>query len=208
MAGGDCIDDAVRHEALIDRVGWKDPPSACRSRSSEAGGSLILGTQGRVGAAPTTTGRAGTVRRFGSGKRDEKVYERNQCRRPLSDAPTPNLTDMGREAAHACWWATPKPIGVSSVGRPRRRSAAYPWRCCRGTAGRLPRRPVVSERGNHSGAALRPATLAGGGQVRGRLLGPGWGGALVVVGGRESRSQGEGGQRVRSGWPGMSGGRR
>lgn len=29
-------------------------------------------------AAPTTTGRIGTARRYGSGKRDEKVYVRNQ----------------------------------------------------------------------------------------------------------------------------------
>jgi hypothetical protein len=31
-----------------------------------------------VGAALTTTGRIGTARRSGSGKRDEKVYVRNQ----------------------------------------------------------------------------------------------------------------------------------
>jgi hypothetical protein len=31
-----------------------------------------------VRAAPTTTGRTGTARRSGSGKRDEKVYVRNQ----------------------------------------------------------------------------------------------------------------------------------
>jgi hypothetical protein len=32
-----------------------------------------------VGAALTTTGRTGTARRSGSGKRDEEVYVRNQC---------------------------------------------------------------------------------------------------------------------------------
>src|SRR3990172_748845 len=31
VAGGDCIDDAVRHEAPYDRVGGRSPPSACRS---------------------------------------------------------------------------------------------------------------------------------------------------------------------------------
>jgi hypothetical protein len=31
-----------------------------------------------VGATLTTTGRVGTARRLGSGKRDEKVYVRNQ----------------------------------------------------------------------------------------------------------------------------------
>jgi hypothetical protein len=46
---------------------------------SEAGGSLTLETQGRVGAAPTTTGRIGTARRSGSGKRGGTEYEcRNQ----------------------------------------------------------------------------------------------------------------------------------
>jgi hypothetical protein len=39
--------------------------------------------------ALTTTGRAGIARRCGSGKRDEKVYERNQCRRSVSDEPAP-----------------------------------------------------------------------------------------------------------------------
>jgi hypothetical protein len=47
-----------------------------------------------------------------------------------------------------------------SVGRPHRRSAAYPWRGCRGKAGHLPRRPVHGERGNHLGIAL-PAVQPG-----------------------------------------------
>jgi hypothetical protein len=42
-----------------------------------------------VGAAPTTTGRAGTARRPGSGKQDEKVYERNQRQSPVSLMPAP-----------------------------------------------------------------------------------------------------------------------
>jgi hypothetical protein len=37
-----------------------------------------LESQGRIGAALTTTGRIGTARRSGSGKRDETVYVRNQ----------------------------------------------------------------------------------------------------------------------------------
>ena len=50
----------------------------CRSRDGEAGGSLIREVPGRVGAAPTTPGRASTARWRGLGKRDEEEYARNQ----------------------------------------------------------------------------------------------------------------------------------
>ena len=52
--------------------------------------------------------------------------------------------------------------------------------------------------GTVPGLPYPPASLAGGGQVRRRLSALGWGGALVVVRGRESRPHGEGGQRDRS----------
>jgi hypothetical protein len=68
----------------------------------------------RVGAAPTTTGRVGTARRLGSGKRDGKVYEcRNQWLNPLKSRTGSNLADMGRSAVHArvrCARATPMPM--------------------------------------------------------------------------------------------------
>jgi hypothetical protein len=103
-----------------------------------------------VGAAPTTTGRAGTARRPGSGKQDEKVYERNQRQSPVSLMPAPTWwiwagmqrTPLDRKAA------TPKSVGEMPPRRPWGRTAAYPWRCCRGTVGHLPRRPVGGERGN------------------------------------------------------------
>ncbi len=45
----------------------------------EAEGSHLSGVRKRVGAALTTTGRAGTARRLEPGKQDEEVYEcRNQ----------------------------------------------------------------------------------------------------------------------------------
>src|SRR6266542_3905395 len=44
--------------------------------------------------------------------------------------------------------------------RPWGRTAAYPWRGCRGKAGHLTRRPVRGERGNRPGAAL-PADQPG-----------------------------------------------
>jgi transposase-like protein len=66
-------DGIVRHEALFDRVGCKGPPPACRSRSVKLGAAWAQEARARVGAAPTTTGRAGTARRSGSGKQDGKV---------------------------------------------------------------------------------------------------------------------------------------
>jgi hypothetical protein len=57
----------VRHEAPYDRVGCKDPTLGLSQQVAEAGGSLTLEAQGRVGAASTTTGRVGTTRRLGPG---------------------------------------------------------------------------------------------------------------------------------------------
>ena len=56
----------------------------------------------RVGAAPTTTGRVGTVRRPGSGKRDGEAYVcRNQWWNPRKWNAGSNLTDLGRSAVRA-----------------------------------------------------------------------------------------------------------
>jgi hypothetical protein len=66
-------DMTVRHEVRGDRVGGKDPPLGCRSSLGEAGGSLAWEAPGRVGAAPTTTRRAGTARRLGLGKQGGTV---------------------------------------------------------------------------------------------------------------------------------------
>ena len=46
---------------------WKGSAAGPSQRSGEAGGSLIRGSPGRAGAASTTSGRAGTARRPGSG---------------------------------------------------------------------------------------------------------------------------------------------
>jgi hypothetical protein len=95
-------DKGVRHEAPCDRVGWKDPPLGCRSSPVEAGGSLTWEAPGRVGAAPTTTGRSGTARRAGSGKQGRMVQRRvNQWWNPRKRRAGSNLVDVGRPAAHA-----------------------------------------------------------------------------------------------------------
>jgi len=90
--------ETVRHEALCDRAGVKGlrrravAAAWLKLRAAEPGGA------GKAGAALTTTGRAGTARRRGSGKRDEKVYERNQRLKPRKRSTGSNLADMGRGA--------------------------------------------------------------------------------------------------------------
>ncbi len=55
-------------------TGWEERTTCGLSQqAAEAGGSLTLEAQGKVGAASTTTRRTGTARRSGFGKRDEKV---------------------------------------------------------------------------------------------------------------------------------------
>jgi hypothetical protein len=68
----------------------------------EAGGSLILGAQGRAGAAPTTARRAGTTRRSSArSARRKGATEVNQWWNPLKRDAGSNLVDVGRRAAHA-----------------------------------------------------------------------------------------------------------
>jgi hypothetical protein len=144
-------------------------------------------------AVLTTTGRPGTARRGGSGKQDEKVYERNQRVKLRKRRADSNLADLGRSAVrvrreHA---AGDSEAGMNRpVGRPWGRSAAYLWRCGRGIAGHLPRRSVRGERGNHPRSPSLRSGQDAGGQARRRLTAVGWGGGFVVVGGRESRPHG------------------
>jgi hypothetical protein len=83
-----------------------------RSDPTEAEGSLTLESQGRVGAALTTTGRIGTTRRSGSGKRDEKVYVRNQrLKAPQASRQLePGGSGLGRDAH-------PQRLGGELLGR-------------------------------------------------------------------------------------------
>jgi hypothetical protein len=197
LVGGDSIDDAVRHAALLNRVGMKRPTCGLSQQAAEAGGSLTLGTQGRVGAAPTTTGRAGTARRPGPGKQGRKVYERNQRQSSLRDSSAPT------------WWiwadqqCTPALAGDSGAGKRLRQGGhEESLRRTRGEAagaqlGTSPADRLGGERGNHPVPPSPPACQAGGGQARCRLLAPRWDGALVVVRAGESPAHGEGGQQVR-----------
>ena len=100
--------------------GMEGPTCGLSQQAAEAGGSLALEAQGGVGAASTTTGRAGTARRLGSGKQDGEVYEcRNQWWNPLKSGTGSNLVDQGRYCsalvASTMRRPTPLPISRSSV---------------------------------------------------------------------------------------------
>ena len=83
LVGGDSIDDAVRHEALFNRVGTKRPTFGLSQQAVEAGGSLTLGDAGEGGSSPDNDGMGRHCQTAGPGKQGRKVYERNQCSKPL-----------------------------------------------------------------------------------------------------------------------------
>ena len=170
-----------------------------------------------VGAAPTTRGRLGTARRGRArqarrtGARvQEPVVEPPQVERrlepggygPVSSAhldhvgdPAAGGGDFGSVFGLAGSEATVKVCGVV-VARLQGKSWAP-----------IPSNDHVVNVGTTSGSPSPPAGPVGGGQIHRRSMTPGWGGAAVVVRDRESRSHGQGRQRVRSVEAGRSGGR-
>jgi hypothetical protein len=148
-------------------------------------------------AAPTTTGRAGTARRPGSGKQGGKAYERNQRFKLLKSLADLKPGGHGRWAAHL---RAPGGLGRRFVhagqeavgkvcGVPTAKLQEHSW------APPPPTGCVVNV-GTPPGPPSPPVLQAGGGQAGRRLLAPGEDGALVVVRGRESRPHGEGGQQA------------
>ena len=139
----------------------RTPPLACRSRPLKLGAARAWRRRGgweqprqrRDGWAPPD--HPGPASEMGRCNASEPVAKAPQSRRRLQ----PGGCGPVRSAR--------PPRGGrlrsrfrSSVGRPWGRTVAYPWRCCRSKAGRLPRRPVHGERGNHPGIAL-PAAQPG-----------------------------------------------
>jgi hypothetical protein len=120
----------------------------------------------------------------------------NQCLRPLKSSTDSNLVDLGRCSAGTAsvLWRDrsdrPQTDGRSEASA---NTAMYPKRNCRGVAGHLPRQAVIGERGNRAGGALAPQ---GEGRAHGQHMLPARDGVPVVVRGRESRPQGEGGQQA------------
>ena len=186
----------------------KDLAGGLSQQPTEAEDSRIRGTPVRAEAVLTKPGRVGAARRRGFGERDEKVYERNQCVKLRKRRADSNLADLGRSAAHT---RPESRMGDSEAGmdrpvrRPRGRSAAYSWRGCRGLAGRLPRRSVHRERGNHPRSPSRRSGQDADGRARCRPMAVEWGGGLVVVRARERRVHGEGDQQAGGADAGMPG---
>jgi hypothetical protein len=185
----------VRHEALM--IEWIGISNCGPSqRVAEAGGSLVLEAQGVGGSSPDNDGTGWycqTVRVRQA--RREGVARANQWSNPLKRGIGSNLADMGRGAVHALLfgWAT----------------LALVFRGWRGGHEECLRRTHGETAGEKLGvvpvdrASMNVGTILGlpaiGGQARCRLLALGWGGAFVVVRGRESRPHGEGRQRTCSG---------
>jgi hypothetical protein len=161
----------------------------------------------RVEAAPTTTRRASTARWFGLGKRDGKAHVRNQ--RLNASQETLQLEPGGSglvssahphdgEHDHAVGRGTPGPgdvagreATVKACGVAVAMLQGHSWAPT----------PSIGSAVNVGTIPAVPNPRRGqrcGGKARRRLMLPGWGGGPVVVRGRESRSHGEGGQRVRS----------
>ena len=155
----------------------------------------------RVGAAPTTTGQAGTARRSGSDKQDGKVYVRNQ-RLNASQAQTTssNLADVGWVAARTrtvCGEllgpvapaGTEATLKVCGVGVARSQGQSWAPNPTSGHAVNVGTVPPVPS----------PASVElAGGNARRRRMPVGRGGGPVVVRAGESPVHGEGVQRVRS----------
>jgi len=197
---------------------WKGSAFGSSQRPDEAGGSRAREVPGGGGSSPDNdgtfrhcqTGRARQARRTGA-RVQEPVVEPPQVERrlepggygPVSSAHPGHgrrrggcgRGDFGSVLGLAGSEATVKVCGVV-VARLQGKSWAP-----------IPSSGHVVNVGTILGSPSLPATRAGGGQIHRRSRAPGWGGAAVVVRDRESRSHGQGRQRVRSVGPGRSGGR-
>ncbi len=187
--------------------GWscKGSTSGLSQQSREAEGSPTLEAQGRVGAALTTVGRAGTARRPSAhSARRRGTTKVNQWLNPLKRCAGSNLVDMGRDAVHVGGAVRRRGLR-SRINMPG--GEAMPNGCGVGMAmlqGEELGVHPVDRHGVNVGTIIRPPRL---GQARCRLRVWLWDGGSVVVRGRESRPHGEGTQRASSSDRGMPGGR-
>jgi len=188
------------------------PTRACRSRLVGAGGSLILETQGRAGAAPTKPGRVGTTRRCGPGKRRRTGGRKEPVMEPPIDWIPARIWWIWAGQQQSASRDSRRQAALSSIqevdGGGRGDICDCPTARCRGRAGHQSRRRgSVVNVGTAPVSPFPPAIQVGGGQARRLLMTPGRGGVPVVVRGRESRPHGEGGQQSRSVGTGRPGGR-
>ena len=194
-------------------TGWDErPASGLSQQPGEAGGSLTLEAQGRVGAAPTTTGRVGTARRPGPASKTGRCTDcRNQWWNPRKRETGSKAGGLGPGSSARPPSSVGGRLGAGCGCRPGGHGEGL--RRSRGEAageelGTDPVDRLMVKVGTVLGPPSPPAVQAGGGQARRRLLVLGGDGAAVVVGGRESRPHGQGRQRVRSRDAGMPEGRR
>ena len=156
-----------------------------------------------MGAAATKSGRFGTTGRAVPGERDGKVYARNRCCEASSSSTSSNPVDLGWCAVRTrpSWWLPARwPTGA---GNCRDGCMCRAWQvvvkvygvAMNETAGAKPGASPVDRATVNVGTARSPfpALVAGIGPMP--TKGCGWGGAVVVLRGRESRSHGEGRQR-------------
>jgi hypothetical protein len=112
-----------RRDALWSRAVVRDHRGGpVAAGSCKLGAAYPVGTDGYGWqAAPTTTERASTVRWPGSGKRDGKVYERNQRLNAPQEHPPARTWQIwaGQQRASTLWCGELLGWLVSSAGRPR-----------------------------------------------------------------------------------------
>lgn len=204
-------DDFVRHEAPHVRVEMKGLHLRPVAAGRRSWGQSEPGDAGEGGKQPRQ-------RRDGSVPPDDPgpASETGRCNasepvaKPLNRRAGSNLVDAGRSAVHD----RHDVVVDSDAGRSPRsggHTESLRRRCGEAAGAQLGASPVdrhVVNVGTSPVLPFPPSSQGGGGQARRRLMTPGWDGALVVVRGRESRSHGEGGQRVRRRRCGMPGGRR
>lgn len=141
------------------------------------------------------------------------VRRRNQWWNPLKWTAGSNLVDLGRSASSVVVGCEDGRVLDLVVGWP---GAEVTVKACgvavtRLAGEKLGADPVEWSMVNVGTSVESPSRLVGQtgrGKARRLLMARRWGGALVVVRGRESRSHGEGEQRDRSQSAGTSGGRR
>ena len=152
----------------------------------------------------------GTARRLGSGKRDGKVYVRNQRLKPLKCAHQlePGGSGLGGGACPVLVAGNSLAVFMSSVREATRKVCGVLVAMPQGYSWTPP--PSSGSAVNVGTARRRPADQheAGGRAGTSSADSAGRDGACVVVRGRESRLHGEGGQRVRSRHAARPGGRR
>lgn len=129
----------------------------------------------------------------------EGIAIANECLTPLDSKTTQNLVDAGRGSAAAavvcgrCSWVPLTRCGARDRGEGLRRTHGEAAGVKLGPA------PVNRWAVNVGTLPVSPSPKARqvvGGQAHCQLMVPGGGRALVVVGARESRAQGEGGQQT------------